>query len=94
MIKKVIAEYGLPTEEFLPIEQFDDMEFDGLDPVTDREKILKRQKDYPLVHIIEDIVMEEFTKDLPESSEEKYQAITAMLKELVGNSPVQEEEVS
>lgn len=80
MIKKIIADYGLPTEEFLPIEQFDSLEFEGLDPVTDRDKILKRQKDYPLLHIIEELVMEELEKQLTNNTENVYEILTEMLK--------------
>ena len=81
MIWEVINTYKLPVEEFLPLEKFEALKNEYLDPVTDTREIKKKQKEYPLIHVIEDIVMENFLKDLPKNPKEAYEYLTKGLKE-------------
>lgn len=81
MIREVITTYQLPTEEFLPLEEFESLKIDYLDPVTDSKKIKKKEKEYPLIHVIEDIVMEELIKKLPDDKQAKYDKLVNIFKE-------------
>ena len=83
MIREVITTYGLPTEEFLPLEEFEALKNEYLDPVTDTRAIKKKQKEYPLIHVIEDIVMEQLTVNLPENKQAKYDMLVNLFKELI-----------
>lgn len=82
MIKEVISTYGLPTEEFLPLEEFEALKGEYLDPVTNIKEIGRIKKEYPLLHVIEDIVMENFTKGLPEDKQSKYNKLFELLENL------------
>lgn len=81
MIREVITTYGLPTEEFLPLEEFEALKNEYLDPVNDVREIKKKQKEYPLIHVIEDIVMEELTNTLPDDKQDKYNKLVGLLKQ-------------
>ena len=82
MLQRIIGEYGLPMEEFLPLEEFAASKFEYLDPVTDIHELRRREKDYPLIHVIQDFVMDKFKDQLPEDREQRYNAITELLNEL------------
>jgi hypothetical protein len=84
MIRGVITEYGLPTEEFLPIEKFEAMTAEYLDPVTDIKDIKKREKEYPLIHLIEEFVIEQFKATLPTDNKDKYETLVNILSDLEG----------
>lgn len=86
MLRTIIAEYGLPTEQFLPSdrgagkgeeERIPTVTGDG--PGDERRRM---DKEYPLLHLIQDFVMEKFGEGLPEDKLERYQAITELLKSL------------
>ena len=80
-IRRVISEYGIPTEEFLPPEEFDGFKEEGLDIVTKRDKKEAQDKLYPLLHVIEDLVIEALKNSgVDKSPEEKYHAIMDLVK--------------
>jgi len=80
MIREVITTYGLPTEEFLPLEEFEALRGEYLDPVTDNKELKRNQKEYPLIHVIEDIVAEDFIKNLPKDPKEAYEHLKECFK--------------
>jgi len=59
-LQRVIATYGIPTEEFLPPETFDGVTPCYLDPVTDAAAIEKKEMMYPLYHAITDLDLEAY----------------------------------
>ncbi|MBD3260252.1 MAG: DEAD/DEAH box helicase [Candidatus Altiarchaeales archaeon] len=81
-IQTVVQTYDSPVEEFLPLEEFEALKNQYLDPVTDAKKIAKRQKDYPLLHVIEDIIMDEFQVALPSDPQERYDKLMSMIGSL------------
>ena len=80
-LEEVVNTYKLPTEEFLPPEEFESYEIDYLDPVTDANKIAKLKDTYPLIHIIRDVIMKNYTETLPEDGQEKYNKLLKDLEE-------------
>ena len=76
MIKEIVNTYGLPTEEFLPPDIFKRNTIKRDKPEDGR----KTKKDFPLLHVIEDIVAENFTKSLPDDKQEKYDHLVGLLK--------------
>jgi len=68
-VERVINEYQIPTEEFTPPEEYDGKNTNYLDPVTDRDSLNRREKNYPLRHLFEDIVKDSFSNNLPEGEE-------------------------
>jgi superfamily II DNA or RNA helicase len=80
-IGEVIATYGIPVEEFLPPEGFKYQDFQTLDPVTNAGKIAKTKRDYPLLSVIEDIVMEDFSAKLPIDPKERYDTMMKAIKD-------------
>lgn len=85
MIQEILDTYGIPTEEFLPTEQFAAIQNEYLDPVTDIDKIKNKEKMFPLIHIIEDFVMDKFKSSLPDDKIEKYDALTELLAAFGGS---------
>lgn len=81
-LQRVIGNYGIPTEEFLPPEQFDGITYDYLDPVTHRSALEGKSKMFPLTHAMLDLVINKFTDTLPTDPAEKYKAILALIKKL------------
>ncbi len=80
-IEEVVNTYKLPTEEFLPLEEFISYVFDYLDPVTDKDKIDELMKKYPLLHVIRNIIWKNFLKDYEGlSKQEKYDYLIKLLK--------------
>jgi len=80
-LEEVVNTYKLPTEEFLPPEEFESYEIDYLDPVTDANKIAKLKDTYPLIHIIRDVIMKNYTEGLPKDGQEKYNKLLKDLEE-------------
>lgn len=81
-LQKVISEYGIPTEEFLPPETYDGKSTDYMDPVTDRKLIDKKEKDYPLQHVIEDLVIESMIAGIPEDPIDKYEKVMSLINSI------------
>jgi len=84
-IQKVIQTYGIPVEEFLPPEGFKARDIKVLGPLTDSRKISKVKKDYPLLLVVEDFVMEQFIAELPGDPQAKYEAMMKVLTDNEGN---------
>lgn len=82
MLRRIISEYGVPTEEFLPVEEFKaKATTDMPDTVTaPGEERRRKEKEYPLLHLIEDFVLDKFGEKLPEDKLERYSHITELLK--------------
>lgn len=79
-IRRMVSEYGIPSEEFLPMEEFEGKIQEMLDNVTTPwEKREIMEKYYPLLHIFEEIVMEQFQESLPQDPQERYDTLTNML---------------
>ena len=78
MIQEILDTYGIPTEEFLPTEQFAALKEEYLDPVTDLDKLKNKDKMFPLIHIIEDFVMDKFKSTLPDDVEDRYDSLVDM----------------
>jgi len=83
-LQKVIGNYGIPTEEFLPPEEFDGVTHDYLDPVTDRDALEDKSKMFPLVHAIMELIINKINSTLPTDTIAKYNAIIELLKKLEG----------
>lgn len=86
-IQTVVQTYDSPVEEFLPLEEFEALKNQYLGSVTDAKKIAKRQKDYPLLHVIEDIIMDEFQAALPSDPQERYEKLMSMIGSLQKGEP-------
>jgi superfamily II DNA or RNA helicase len=78
-LKRIINEYEIPTEEFLPPEIFDGVNVHYLDPVTDHEALDKREKMYPLYHAIEDLMVNNLEELLPIDPIEREKALFELL---------------
>lgn len=81
-IEEVVNTYKLPTEEFLPLEEFISYVTDYLDPVTDADKIKELKKKYPLLHVIVDIIIKDYTEsiDTLPTNQEKYDKLLKDIK--------------
>lgn len=84
MLKTILMEYGIPTEEFLPKELSNPEQKREDETVTEKpgEDRREREKKFPLLHLIEEFILEKFGNDLPENRLKRYIAITDMLKTL------------
>lgn len=80
MLKAVISEYNLPTEEFLPVEEFEAMGSENLDPVTKLRQEKKKEREYPLLHVIEDFILKKFEESLPTDPTERYNKILELFE--------------
>lgn len=79
-LERVIATYGIPTEEFLPEELFDGVSPCYLDPVTDAEALDKNERIYPLYHVITDLDLTGYKNSLPADPLEALQKVLGDLK--------------
>lgn len=82
MLRTILTEYGIPTEEFLPQECKSTENKRDDDVVTETPGADRRsmEKEYPLIHLIEEFVLGKFGEGLPENRLSRYVAITDMLK--------------
>lgn len=89
-LERVIATYGIPTEEFLPEETYDGVSPCYLDPVTDAEALDKNDKIYPLYHVITDLDLTRYKNNLSADPLEALQKILSDLKAIqsVPNTPI------
>lgn len=89
-LERVIATYGIPTEEFLPEETYDGVSPCYLDPVTDAEALDKNEKLYPLYHVITDLDLTRYKNNLSADPLEALQKILSDLKAIqsVPNTPI------
>lgn len=83
-LERVIATYGIPTEEYLPEETFDGVSPCYLDPVTDAEALDKNERLYPLYHVITDLDLTAYQKALPLDPLEAIKKLLADLKAVKG----------
>jgi superfamily II DNA or RNA helicase len=81
-IEKVIREYGVPEEEFLPPEEFGGEAKDYLDVITNRDEHHRRNREYPLRHVIEDILSEKMVANLKIETQEEYNDLINILENL------------
>lgn len=81
-LQRVVGYYGIPTEEFLPTEEFDGITYDYLDPVTHHSVLEGKSKLYPLTHAVLDLVIKKFRNALPTTPDEKYKAILDLIKQI------------
>lgn len=81
-LQRVVGNYGIPTEEFLPPEEFDGITYDYLDPVTHRSALDSKSKMFPLTHAVLDLVINKLKGSLPSDPAEKYKAILDLIKQL------------
>lgn len=81
-LQRVVGAYGIPTEEFLPPEEFDGVSYDYLDLVTNRDTFKKLEKLYPLKHAVVNIFFSKLNKTLPTNPIQKYHVLIELLKEL------------
>jgi hypothetical protein len=79
-LERVIATYGIPTEEFLPEEIFDGVSPCYLDPVTDAEALDKNERIYPLYHVITDLDLTGYRNSLSADPLEALQKVLEDLK--------------
>lgn len=79
-LERVIATYGIPTEEFLPEETYDGVSPCYLDPVTDAEALDKNDRIYPLYHVITDLDLTRYKNNLSTDPLEALQKILSDLK--------------
>ena len=82
-LEKVIREYLIPKEEFLPHgEEFVGVGKDYLDTITNRDEIHRRNRELPLEHLVYDIVAEEMLANLKIDSIEEYEEFGDVLRNL------------
>jgi len=80
-IQDVITTYGIPVEDFLPPEGFKTRDVKGLSNITDSKKISRMKKDYPLLSVVEDFIIESFSQGLPEDPHARYEALMNILSQ-------------
>ena len=80
-IQSIISTYGIPVEEFLPPEGFKTRDIKALDPVTDHKHIVKTKKDYPLLSVVEEFVLDNFVTGMPEDLQARYDRLLTILDE-------------
>lgn len=85
-IQDVVGTYGIPMEEFLPPEGFKARKVDSLDLVTKTKIKIKTGKDYPLLTVVQDFIIGEVKKSLPEDSKGLYGALMGLFKKMGGKS--------
>ena len=85
-IQDVVGTYGIPMEEFLPPEGFKARKVDFLDLVTKTKIKIKTGKDYPLLTVVQDFIIGEVKKSLPEDSKGLYGALMGLFKKMGGKS--------
>ena len=82
-LRRVILEYGIPTEEFLPYgDPGDTKDKPSLPPVTSFTPSSKKNKLYPLMHVIEDILVEGLSEGVPSDPHEKYAYLTNLIEQI------------
>jgi superfamily II DNA or RNA helicase len=81
-LQRVVGNYGIPTEEFLPPEEFDGITYEYLDPVTHHSAIEGKSKLYPLTHAVLDLAIKRMSNTLPLTPQEKYKAILELIKQI------------
>lgn len=84
-LERVLSNYEIPTEEFLPEETFDGVSPCYLNPVTDAEAIDKNERLYPLSHVISDLDLTAYQKALPIDPLEAIKVLLADLKAVKGS---------
>jgi hypothetical protein len=80
-IQRILDTYGIPIEEFLPAEGFKARDIKSLDIVTHHKKISKTQKDFPLLTVVEEFILNSFMHDLPTDPQERYEALMEMFND-------------
>lgn len=81
-LQRVVGNYGIPTEEFLPPENFDGLTYEYLDPVTHHNALEGKSKLYPLTHAVLDLAIKKLSNSLPLTPQEKYKAILELIKQI------------
>jgi len=82
-LRRIILEYGIPTEEFLPYgDPGDTKDRPSLPPVTDFNPSSKKNRLYPLMHVIEDILVEGLSGNVPSDPQKKYDYLMGAIKQL------------
>jgi len=84
MLRKVLTEYNMPVEEFLPLEKFGKVFSGYLDPVTNSKEKNKREREYPLIHLIQEFVLEDFQNGLPADPDVRYLYLIEQLSRIIG----------
>ena len=81
-IEKVIREYGVPKEEFLPPEEFGGEAKDYLDVITNRDEYHRRNRELPLIHVIDDIISDDMIANFEINTQEDYNELINVLENL------------
>ena len=81
-IREVIDNYGIPTEEFLPPEEYDRLTDDYLNPITERDIIEKKKETYPLIHAIIEMAINRLKRSLPADKHERYNKLMDLFDKL------------
>jgi superfamily II DNA or RNA helicase len=85
-IQDVVGTYGIPLEEFLPVEGFKSKRNDTIDLVTKTKLKVKAGKDYPLLSVIEDFIIGEVEKEFPKDPKERYDALIELFNQMGENN--------
>ena len=81
-IQKVISTYQIPIEEFLPPEEYQSSSEEPENLVTTVESKAQSKQDYPLISIIEDLIITEIKQNLPLDPKERAQTMIQFFEKI------------
>jgi hypothetical protein len=87
IIQKVLKTYDIPVEEFLPLQEYwGDGKKNNADLVTKTKDKVRAGKDYPLLSVIEDFIIGEVERKLPEDRKGLRDTLMGIFKKIGGKN--------